>query len=258
MADVAQATDSADGGASEQPGNDIGVVVSKETPSGKASTDELARIRQEALNIGYGKAMAKVEKEWTSREAKLRGQVLQELGFSSDDDVAKFKESRQAEEKKQPEHERKYREADRQLRELQSKFDESQKTRDVLAERWFSEFKGRLSSGIARQVDLHAEAEDDLDAFLDRSIVTPDGDSGDKLVFRDRDVEIDMSDREATKKIAAHVQKYKPLWIRPTLGHGAGTSQPRPSNGNGKKLSPAELRQAFIEETVASMPMIKR
>lgn len=251
--------DSADGGASEQPVSGLDVTATHETtPNGKASTDELARIRQEALNIGYGKAMAKAQKEWASKEAKVRGQVLEELGFSSDDEVAKWKESRAAAEEKRPEHERRIRDSERQLKDLQTRLSESQKTHDTLAEKWFGEFKARVASGIARHANLHPDADDDLDAFLERSIVTPDGDDSDRLVFRSRGEEIDMKDKDAAKKIAAHVTKFKPLWIRPTLGRGAGTSQLRPSNGNGRQLSPAEVRQAFIEETMAAIPLTKR
>lgn len=259
--DATQATGSAsNAGAQEQAGSghDAATTESaKGASNGGADAGESARV-QNAINIGYGKAWAKAEKLWAEKEAKLRGQILGELGFSSEEEATRFRESRAQEESKRPEHERKLREYDRAIKDYQAKLAEAQKTHDTLSERWFGEYKGRLTSNIARQVNLHPEAEDDLDAFLDRSLVTPEGDAGDRLVFRDRDVEVDMSDADAVRKIVEHVQKRKPIWIRPTLGQGGGTSQPRPQNGEGRQMTAKEAREAFIRETIAAMPLIKR
>lgn len=233
------------------PGN--GSPPADDGGNGKTQTTDANHV----FATGYGKGREAAEREWKAREAKLRAEILRDLGMESDADIAAHKEARKKAEESQPEYVRRARESERKALDATTRLAEMEKARDEWVDRWFTAYRSGIASELAIAANLHAEARDDLDSYLDRCLTCEK--EGEPLTFRDGEVSVDMDDPKAMEKLAGHVAKRKPLWVKPNMASGGGTSMVRaPNVGGGKPLTPREARDQFARETVQALGIVRK
>lgn len=240
-------TGNANGGVDKTPGS---AHSSAGNADGAFTADDVNRARQEGVQMGLGKGRSQVERDLP---AKIRKEVLTELGFESDEDVQQFIKSREQGVSKANDVEKQLKSYQGKLKDYEQKLAESNGVVEQWHKRWLGEYTGRIGVAIAHRVNLKEEYEDDLSRLLRDSLRLPEGEESTmRFVYEKEDV--DLAATGSIDKIASYLLKRKPGWVKPVPGmQSSGYAPARQPGPVGGEIERPETTEEFVRRNMAEM-----